>query len=52
MKQRSGSLRKTKNIDKPLLKLIKRQRESIQISKIGNEKGNIIMDTEKNPENH
>jgi hypothetical protein len=33
--------------DKPLAKVIKRQRKSIQINKIGNEKGDITTDTEE-----
>ena len=34
-------------IDKPLSKLIKRQRENMQINKIRNEKGDITTDTEE-----
>ena len=34
-------------IDKPLAKLIKRQRENTQINKIRNEKGDITTDTEE-----
>ena len=34
-------------IDKPLSKLIKRQRENMQINKIRNEKGDIAIDTEE-----
>ena len=47
MKQRAGSFRKINKIDKPLTKLIKRQRENIQINKIRNVKGDITMDTEE-----
>ena len=36
---------KINNIDKPLSKLTKRQRENLQINKIRNEKGDIKMDT-------
>ena len=36
-----------KNIDKPLSKLNERQRETIQTSKIRNEKGDITTDTEQ-----
>ena len=47
MKQRVGSLRKINKIDKPLSKLIKRQREKVQIKNIRNKKGNITTDTEE-----
>ena len=36
---------KINKIDKPLSKLIKRQRETIQINKLRNEKGDITTDT-------
>ena len=42
MKQKADSLRKSTKIDK----LIKGQRENIQINKFRNEKGNIMTDTE------
>ena len=38
---------KINKIDKPLFKLIKRQRENSQINKIRNKYGNITVDTEK-----
>ena len=38
---------KTNKIDKPLSKLVKRQKENIQINKIRNEKGDIATDTEE-----
>ena len=38
---------KINKIDKPLSKLIKRQRENMQINKIRNEKGDITTDTEE-----
>ena len=38
---------KINNIDKPLSKPIKRQRENIQINKIRNEKGDITTDIEE-----
>ena len=44
-KQKAGSLRKINKIDKPLSKLIKRQKENSQINKIRNEKGDITTDT-------
>ena len=43
--QRAGSLRKINKIDKPLSKLIKRQRENIQINKVRIEKGDITTET-------
>ena len=44
---RSWFLEKINKIDKPLSKLIKRQRENMQINKIRNEKGDITTDTEE-----
>jgi hypothetical protein len=44
-KPRAGSLRKINKIEKSLAKLTKRQRDSIQINKIRNEKGDIITET-------
>ena len=40
-------LEKINKIDKPLSKLIKRQRENMQINKIRNEKGDITTDIEE-----
>ena len=40
-------MRKTNKIDKPLPKLTKRQRNSMQINKISNEKGDTTTDTEE-----
>ena len=40
-KPRAGSLKRINKIDKPLAKLTKRHRDSIQINKIWNEKGDI-----------
>ena len=47
MKQRAASLRKINKIYKPLSKLIKRQKENIQINKIRNEKKGITTDTDE-----
>ena len=47
MKTGAGTLKKTKKLDKPIAKLTKRQRESTQINKIRNEKGNITTDPEE-----
>ena len=44
---KSWFLEKINKIDKPLPKLIKRQRENMQINKIRNEKGDITTDTEE-----
>ena len=44
---KSWFLEKINKIDKPLSKLIKRQRENLQINRIRNEKGDIITDTEE-----
>ena len=46
MKQ-SWFFKKINQIDKPLSKLTKSQRDNIQIIKIRNEKGNITTDTEE-----
>ena len=40
-------MEKINKIDKPLAKLIKRQRQNTQINKIRNEKGDITTDTEE-----
>jgi hypothetical protein len=40
-------LRKIIKIDKPLARVIKGHRDSIQINKIRNEKGNITTETEE-----
>ena len=48
----SWFLEKINKIDKPLSKLIKRQRENIQINKIKNEKGDITNRHRGNSENH
>jgi hypothetical protein len=42
-KSGAGSLRKFNKIDKPLARLTRGHRESIQINKIRNEKGEISM---------
>ena len=42
---KSWLFEKINKIDKPLARLIKKKRESIQISKIRNEKGEVTMDT-------
>jgi hypothetical protein len=39
VKQKAGSLKKIKKIDKPLANLTKMRREKTQISKIRNQKG-------------
>ena len=44
---KSWFFEKINKIDKPLSKLIKRQRENIQINKIRNEKGDKTTDTEE-----
>ena len=44
---KSWFFEKIKKIDKPLSKLIKRQRESIQANKTRNEKGDITADIEE-----
>ena len=41
----AGSLKKINKIDKPLSRLVKKNRESTQINKIGNERGEITTDT-------
>ena len=46
-KTKSWFFKKVEKIDKPLSKLIKRQRENMQINKIRNEKGDITTDTEE-----
>ena len=43
-KPKAGSLRRQKKIDKPLARLIKKQREKNQINKIRNENGEITTD--------
>ena len=43
----AGSLKKINKIDKPLAKLTKGHRDSIQIYKIRNEKGDITTETEE-----
>ena len=43
----SWFLEKYNKINKPLSKLIKRQRENLQINRIRNEKGDITTDTEE-----
>ena len=48
---KSWFLEKMNKIDKPLSKLIKRQREHMQINRIRNEKGDITTDS-GNSENH
>jgi hypothetical protein len=47
MKPKAGSLKKIKRIDKPLDKLTKRHRDSIQVYEVINGKGHIITDTDK-----
>ena len=44
MKQKPGSLKRSKNIDKPLARLIKKKRVRTQINKIRNEKGEVSTD--------
>ena len=46
-KTKSCFFKKINKIDKPLAKLIKRCRDSIQINKIRNEKGDIRTDNEE-----
>jgi hypothetical protein len=45
-------LRKINKIDKPLARLTRRHRDSIQINKIRNEKGDITIETEEIQKNH
>ena len=45
MKPREDSLKRQK-LEKPLTRLIKKKRERTQINKIGNERGEIITDTQ------
>ena len=44
-KTKSWFFEKINKIDKPLSRLIKKKRERIQVNKIGNEKGEVTMDT-------
>jgi hypothetical protein len=46
-KTRSWFFEKIKKIDKPLARLTRRHRDSVQINKIRNEKGDITMETEE-----
>jgi hypothetical protein len=46
-KSKSWFFEKIKKIDKPLVKLSKRQKDNIQINKIRNEKGDMTTDKEK-----
>ena len=46
-KTKSWFFEKINKIDKPLSRLIKKKRERIQVNKIGNEKGEVTMDTAK-----
>ena len=46
-KTRSWFFEKTNKIDKPLARLIRGHRDSIQINKIRNEKGDITTETEE-----
>ena len=48
----AGSLKKINKIDKPLAKLTKGHRDSIQIYKIRNEKRDITTETEEIQKNH
>ncbi len=43
--EKSWSFEKINKIDKPLGKLIKRNREKTEITKIHDDKGNVTMDT-------
>ena len=42
---KSCFFQKIKNIDKPLVRLIKKKREKTQINRIRNEKGEVTTDT-------
>ena len=46
-KPEAGSLKKINKIDKPLARLTKGLRDSIQINKIRNEKGDITSETDE-----
>ena len=46
MKQKAGSLKRWKKIEKPLARLIKQKRERTQINKIRNEKEGTMDITE------
>ena len=51
-KTRSWLFEKINKIDKPLARLTKGHRDSIQINKIRNEKGDITTETEEIQKNH
>ena len=46
-KSKSWFFEKINKIDKPLARLIKKKRETNQINKIGNEKGEVTTDNEE-----
>ena len=50
-KQKSWFFESVNKIDKPLATLTKRRREKTQITKIRDEKGNIMTDTTENEHN-
>ena len=47
MNPRADSLKKIKNIVKPLIRLIKKKRERIQINKVRNERAEITLTPKK-----
>ena len=51
-KAKSWFFEKINEIDKPLARLIKKQREKIQINKIRNENGEITTDNTKNTKDY
>ena len=51
-KARSWFFEKINEIDKPLARLIKKQREKIQVNKIRNENGEITTDNTKNTKDY
>ena len=51
-KAKSWFFEKINEIDKPLARLIKKQREKIQVNKIRNENGEITTDNTKNTKDY
>ena len=51
-KAKSSFFQRINKIDKPLARLIKKQRKKNQINKIGNENGEITTDNHRNTKDH
>ena len=51
-KAKSWFFEKINKIDKPLARVIKKQRKKNQINKIGNENGEITTDNHRNTKDH